>query len=138
MDRGGRSPWITSGEEMKMSKTVLVVDDSRMSRMMISTIIRTHQPDWKIMEAEDAVSALKICESKAIDFATLDMNMPGMNGVTLGIELRKRFPSAHLTMLTANVQSAIRQKAEAAKIGFIDKPVTEEKIVNFIRAEVST
>ncbi len=119
-----------------MSKKILVVDDSRMSRMMISAIIRDKQPEWEIIEAEDGATALKLCESIEIDMATLDFNMPGMDGITLGIELRKQFPNARLSMLTANVQEAAREKAEAAGIGFIGKPVTEEKIVSFLEAEV--
>ena len=119
-----------------MSKKILVVDDSRMSRMMISAIIKSRQPEWEIIEAEDGASALKICESIKIDMATLDFNMPGMDGITLGIELRKQFPDARLSMLTANVQEAAREKAEAAGIGFIGKPVTEDKIVNFIEEGV--
>ena len=119
-----------------MSKKILVVDDSRMSRMMISAIIRDKQPEWEIIEAEDGATALKLCESIEIDMATLDFNMPGMDGITLGIELRKQFPNARLSMLTANVQEAAREKAEAAGIGFIGKPVTEDKIVSFLEAEV--
>lgn len=115
-----------------MSKKILVVDDSRLSRMMITAIIKNTYPEWEIFEAEDGVAALKVCESLDIDMATLDMNMPGMDGLTLGVELRKLYPDAKLSMLTANVQEAIREKADAAGIGFIGKPVTEEKVVSFL------
>ncbi|MFK8066785.1 MAG: response regulator [Gammaproteobacteria bacterium] len=115
-----------------MSKKVLVVDDSRMSRMMITAIIKNSFPEWEIFEAADAIEALKVCESMNIDMATLDMNMPGMDGLTLGIELRRLYPDAKLSMMTANVQEATREKAEAAGIGFIGKPVTEDKVVSFL------
>lgn len=115
-----------------MSKKILVVDDSRMSRMMICAIIKNKFPEWEIHEASDGVEALRVCETLNIDIATLDMNMPGMDGLTLGIELRRLYPKAKLSMLTANVQEATREKAEAAGIGFIGKPVTEDRVVSFL------
>ncbi len=115
-----------------MNKKILVVDDSRMSRMMITTIIKNTYPEWDIYEAEDGEAALKVCDSMDIDMATLDMNMPGMDGLTLGVKLRKLYPDVKLSMLTANVQEAVREKASTAGIGFIGKPVTEEKIVSFL------
>lgn len=118
-----------------MSKKILVVDDSRLSRMMITAIIKNKYPDWVIYEADCGDAALKICETLDIDIATLDMNMPGMDGLTLGVELRKMYPNARLSMLTANVQDAIRKRADAAGIGFIGKPVTEERVVSFLEAE---
>jgi len=115
-----------------MGKKILVVDDSRLSRMMITAIIKNTYPDWEIFEADSGDAALKVCESLDIDMATLDMNMPGMDGLTLGVELRKIYPNAKLSMLTANVQEATRQKAELAGIGFIGKPVTEERVLSFL------
>ncbi len=60
------------------------------------------------------------------------MNMPGMDGLTLGIELRRLYPNVKLSMMRANVQEATRVKAEAASVGFIGKPVTEGKVVRFL------
>lgn len=120
-----------------MSKCLLIVDDSRLSRMMISTFINESFPDCHILEAENGEKALKLVAEQSIDMATIDLNMPGMNGLTLGIELRKRFPDARLTMLTANVQSSIRQKVEQAGLEFIAKPVTQDKIDAFMKECVS-
>jgi CheY-like chemotaxis protein len=103
-----------------------------MSRMMIKTIITTHYPDWEVVEAGDGPEALQVTESTSIDLMTLDMNMPGMDGVTLGLELRKRFPDADIALVTANIQDAVRERAKAAHMIFVPKPITEERIVGFI------
>ncbi len=116
-----------------MSKVMLIVDDSRLSRMMSSAFVKEAQPTWKILEAEDGNKALEITQDKQIDYATIDMNMPGMDGICLGAKLRERFPKARLSMLTANVQSAVRKKAENAGLEFIEKPITKDKIVKFIQ-----
>jgi len=117
-----------------MSKTLLVVDDSRMSRMMIKTIIANSKPDWTIIEAGDGQEALQVTEGQSIDVMTLDMNMPGMDGITLGIELRKRFPDSDIALVTANVQDAVREKATAASLVFVAKPITEDRIMGYINS----
>ena len=117
-----------------MSKTVLIVDDSRMSRMMISTIIKTHHPDWAIIDAASGDEALQKVEGENIDLMTLDMNMPGMDGITLGTKLRSMFPNASIALVTANIQEAVRQKAEDAKLSFIAKPITEDRIMEYVKS----
>lgn len=119
---------------MTASKTVLVVDDSKMSRMMIKRIITEHFPDWTIIEAGDGSEALEVSENQDIDIVTLDVNMPGMNGLELGERLRERFPGAKISLVTANIQAAIREKARANNMQFIPKPITEERILGYLRA----
>lgn len=117
-----------------MSKNVLIVDDSRMSRMMISTIIKTHHPDWTIIDAASGEEALQKANGKIIDLMTLDMNMPGMDGITLGTQLRSLFPDADIALVTANIQDAVKQKAEEAQLSFIAKPITEDRIMEYVKS----
>ena len=117
-----------------MSKTVLIVDDSRMSRMMISTIIKTHHPDWSIIDAASGEEALEKADGKNIDLMTLDMNMPGMDGISLGTQLRSMFPQANIALVTANIQEAVKQKAEEAQLSFIAKPITEDRIMDYVKS----
>ncbi|MBL3589150.1 MAG: response regulator [gamma proteobacterium endosymbiont of Lamellibrachia anaximandri] len=112
--------------------TMLIVDDSKLSRMMVRAIVRQVQGDWNIIEAENGEDALVKSEAEAVDIMTLDYNMPGMDGLTLAEQMRQRFPDASIAMLTANIQDTIRQRAEFAGVGFIQKPITEEKIAAFV------
>jgi len=92
--------------------TILIVDDSRLSRMLLVTIIRQAHPDWKIIEAESGDDAMAKSDSESITYMTLDYNMPGMDGLTLASKMRERFPTARISLLTANIQHAICKKAE--------------------------
>ena len=118
------------------TNTMLIVDDSKMSRMMIRSIVLSQQPDWNIIEADCGQHALDQTESVQIDWMTLDYNMPGMDGITLADLLVKRFPNAHVALLTANIQFSIKERAEALGVEFVHKPITEEKILNFITEKV--
>jgi len=117
-----------------MPKTVLIVDDSRMSRMMISTIIKTHHADWNIIDAVDGEQALEKVAGKSIDLMTLDMNMPGMDGLTLGEKLRTLYPEAHIALITANAHDVVKKEANRANFAFVSKPITEERIMDFVRS----
>lgn len=112
--------------------TVLIVDDSRLSRMMIRTFISQTYPDWEILEASNGQEALEKTAARQVDVMTIDFNMPGMDGLTLASTLKTRYPQAHITLLTANIQESIRHKAEAAGLNFLSKPITEHNVLAFL------
>ena len=111
---------------------ILIIDDSRLSRMMIKGFTLAAKPNWEVIEAEDAIDALAKCEGQNITWMTVDYNMPGMDGITLCVELRERFPNARIALLTANIQDSVKARTDAIGVTFIQKPVTEEKIRNYI------
>jgi len=114
-------------------KTVLIVDDSRVSRMMIKAIVVDLFPEWNIIEAANGDDALeKVSNVQVIDIMILDFNMPGMDGLTLAEILKVKYPKAQLSLLTANIQESIQRKADKLGIGFVKKPVTQEKIEGII------
>lgn len=104
---------------------VLVVDDSRVSRMMSSAMIKALRADAQIVEAAEGGSALEAQTATPCDIAILDMNMPGMTGLELAERLHADFPGMPTALLTANVQDSIRNRAEAQGVHFFRKPINE-------------
>ncbi len=110
----------------------LVVDDSKMSRMMLKKIIGTAHPDWEIVEAGDGQEAIEVAKDRELDIILLDYNMPIMDGGEAAVILRPLFPLAKIAFLTANIQNSIKLKAQELKIDFIPKPITEAKIIKYV------
>jgi len=113
-------------------KTMLVVDDSRLTRMMVKNFVHVAHPEWNIIEAGSGEEALEKISGEEIDWMTIDLNMPGINGMELAEKLKHQFPKAKMCLLTANVQQSVQQRADKLGISFISKPITEEKIVGYV------
>jgi len=72
-----------------MSRTCLVVDDSRLVRRVARRILEANGFD--VTEAADGQQALDACRAKLPDCVLLDWNMPVMDGLTFLQTLRSEF-----------------------------------------------
>ncbi len=121
---------------MQAARTMLIVDDTRLARMMIRGFVAQTYPDWTILEAQDGAAALAQVDARSdaepIDVMTIDLNMPGMDGLTLATTLRQKYPNAHIALVTANIQDRVQRRVQDAGLGFIPKPITEDKILTFL------
>lgn len=106
-----------------MPKKVLVVDDSNLARMMMRNVISKNFSEWLLLETADPQQALELVEQQQPQVALLDYNMPEINGLELALLLMSKAPQLSIHLVTANIQDATRQRAEAAGIGFVCKPV---------------
>lgn len=118
--------------DMTMTKTVLIVDDSRVSRMMARQYIAGLHADWIVEEAGTGEESLLKARDVSPDLILMDVNMPGMGGMAAAEQLRQEFPSVPISLLTANVQTSTRERATAMGIGFVEKPITEARIAQLV------
>lgn len=112
--------------------TVLLVDDSKLARIVASKAIAALQPNWTRIEASNAAEALEAVEKHPVDLAVLDFNMPGKDGLELASELRQAYPSMPIAIVTANVQDEVIARARELNAIFVGKPVTEETMRGFL------
>ncbi|WP_044560511.1 response regulator [Azospirillum sp. B4] len=115
-----------------MGTTVLIVDDSKLARIVVAKAIAALQPGWAKIEASNADEALAILRDGRIDLAVLDFNMPGRNGLELAEQMRHRYPDMPIALATANVQDEVIARARAANATFVSKPITEDGIRDFL------
>lgn len=115
-----------------MNKTILIVDDSMVARMMIRNVIVKNFPDWNILEADNSKAGLELSANNEIDIAVLDLHMPEIEGIELATILKQTHPEMPISILTADIQDAIRDKALDLGLGFINKPVEESSLMQFL------
>lgn len=99
-----------------------------MSRTVVCGLIRNRRPQASITEAGDGHTALTMALASLPDLVILDINMPDMNGIEVAEQLRAQAPQVRIALLTANVQDAMRNKAEALGVPLLKKPAKAEII----------
>ncbi len=115
-----------------MTNTVLIVDDSKLARIVAAKAIGAAQPAWKKFEAGNADEALALLSQEKIDLAVIDFNMPGRNGLELAEEIRKIHASMPIALATANFQDEIIAQARTIDVSFVAKPITLEGLSGFL------
>ena len=108
---------------------VVIIDDSTFMRRLIRSALLETDPKVHVEEYGDAALALAAIPGLAPDLITLDMLMPGMNGLTFLAELNAAGSHPRVIVISADVQKTVRQKCqELGATDFIDKPITLEKL----------
>jgi len=113
---------------MPTKGSILIVDDSRVSRMMTAALIHEQRPSWEIVEAGNSDEALALIEQQPVDFFSIDFNMPGLNGLDLIKLVKSRCPNAKIVLFTANTQDSIQRKTNQLGAVCINKPITKQSI----------
>lgn len=116
----------------EQTKTVLIVDDSRVSRMMARQYILQLQPGWNVVEAGTGEESLDKARAALPDMVLMDVNMPGMGGIAAAEQLRRLSSTLPISLLAANVPAAARERAEALGLSFMEKPITEARIAQLL------
>ncbi len=109
-------------------KKLLIVDDSKVSRMIIRARVLAVYPDWEILEASTGAEGITQVRENQPDFCTMDINMPGMLGTEAAEIILKDFPHIRVVIFSANIQESFQDRANAMGAIFVAKPITEKSI----------
>jgi two-component system, NarL family, response regulator LiaR len=82
---------------------VLIVDDSRLTRVSLKTTLNTATDVIEMVgEAEDGSQALKMAETCKPQVVLMDIGMPIMDGIRATQAFKKSFPDVRVIMLTSH------------------------------------
>jgi signal transduction histidine kinase/DNA-binding response OmpR family regulator len=122
---------------------VLIVDDNSTNRR----ILQTYLTAWgcrptEVANADEAMQELQtsIDNNDPFQIALLDMQMPGMDGETLGKQIRTnpQFQNTILTMLTsAGQRGDAKRLREAGFAAYLTKPVKQSQLLDCLRTITS-
>jgi two-component system chemotaxis response regulator CheY len=114
----------------KGENRLLIVDDSSMVRRAIARFLEEFDIEV-IAFAEDGNKALDLFKKLKPDLVTLDVTMPGLDGLEVLSEMVKINTSAKIMVITALVDktlglTAIRKGAKS----YLTKPFSPQKLKN--------
>jgi two-component system chemotaxis response regulator CheY len=116
-----------------MSQNVLVVDDSSFMRSLLTKIIKKSANIDGVIEAMDGNSAIEKYQEEHPSLVTMDIDMPGMNGIDAAKKIKALDPNAKIVMVTSSNKAELKDQAnKIGTLGYITKPFDAEKINEII------
>lgn len=110
------------------TKKLLIVDDSKVSRMLIKAHVKAVHPEWEFIEANSGEEAISLIEHVQPDFCTMDINMPGIIGTDAAAYILQKQPNIRMVIFSANIQETFQTRATEVGGVFVAKPVTDKSI----------
>ncbi|HWW70694.1 MAG TPA: response regulator, partial [Duganella sp.] len=118
-------------------KTLLVVDDVATNRALLRDLLGAL--GFRILEADNGVSALRQAKIEPPDLVLMDMVMPDMDGIEATRRLRAEPGSANTPVLIISASSTQEEGLRAIAAGadaFLGKPIDEQALLGEIGARL--
>ncbi|HAF31945.1 MAG TPA: response regulator [Anaerovibrio sp.] len=108
----------------------MVVDDSRISRMMVSSMLAKTNFEVCAM-AENSAEAVALYAKTKPDVVTMDMNLPDADGIECTRRIHAIDPKAKIVMISAMKDAKLIMQGRMAGIGsFLQKPVSTNELID--------
>jgi DNA-binding NarL/FixJ family response regulator len=102
--------------------SVLVVEEHEEMRSALRDWLLTSFPPLRLREARSMDEALQLAEQAELDLVLVNVELPGTNGIEAARELRRRYPSCRVVVMSVNDSVALRIAAlEAGAQAFVSK-----------------
>jgi len=113
-----------------MSPHILVVDDEH----DISALVAYHlaRDGYRVRTAADGEEALRAIEREPPDLVVLDLMLPGMTGLEILTELRRRKETCDLPVILLTARGEERDRVDGLRTGaddYISKPFSPQELV---------
>ena len=112
---------------------ILVIDDERDVRAMISIVLRVNH--FEVVEAASAAAGLKAFAESLFDVAIVDIFLGDSNGFDLIAALRERVPRLPVVAVSGTtVLDGMSQSAEFSDVQRLQKPFRPNQLIAAIEA----
>ena len=111
---------------------LLLVDDDRLSRIMMANLLRANRIE--VSQAENGLDALMQCQTRAFDVVLTDLRMPIMDGETMAHRLRRfeaenAMPACRIVVLAASLSSLGYTEDEIKSDGTFDAALEKPALI---------
>jgi two-component system chemotaxis response regulator CheY len=108
---------------------VMIVDDSMLAVQMLRIAFESlgHKVVRTASTGAEAITAYKICNP---DVVTMDVTMPGMDGITATQKIMASHPDARIIVVSSQAQrKTVMDAVNAGAKGFLLKPINAERLL---------
>ena len=112
-----------------MSIRLLLADDHQIFADSLSLLLSSLDGVDVLGQVNDGKQVLAFLEDYPVDMVLSDLHMPYMNGVELILQIRRRFPTVRVLVLTmAEDRAHIREALQAGAAGYLLKSVGKDEL----------
>ncbi|MEA2905952.1 MAG: hypothetical protein QOI12_3339 [Alphaproteobacteria bacterium] len=113
----------------------LVVDDHALIREALRGVLKELKDDAAVFEASDCRQAMALIETHAdLGLILLDLGLPDRDGFSVLAELRQRYPSISVVVLSAQQdRSSVAKALDLGATGFIPKSGQREVMLGALQ-----
>ena len=114
-------------------RRVLVVDDESAIREVLATFLE--QYEFAVHTVPDGASALALLQTEYVDVILVDLQMPGISGLEMALEVHKTNPYIPMALITGTpmaIQLATLTQAGISRV--FAKPFDLEALVAWLQA----
>jgi DNA-binding NtrC family response regulator len=112
-----------------MSEKILIVDDEPDMLKLLSMILREKTP-YEVTTTNNPVEAVELAKRGDFDLVITDLKMPGLDGLQLLEEVKKKDEDIPVIIITAyGTIDAATEAIEKGGFDFITKPFKKEQIL---------
>ncbi|MFB4163337.1 response regulator [Alteribacillus sp. JSM 102045] len=117
---------------------ILIVDDQYGIRVLLREVLV--KDGYEVYQASNGVQALEFMEKENPDLLLLDMKIPGMDGIEILKERKKRqlAPDAEIILMTAYGElNLINDAKELGASSYLSKPFDIDQVRQEIKSHLS-
>jgi DNA-binding NtrC family response regulator len=114
---------------------ILILDDEQ--PLLQSLTLELGRGGHTVLPAETGAEALRLLETRSIDMAILDVQLPDISGLEVLRKIREEMPEVPVLMVTAyaSVDSAVEAMKEGA-LDYLEKPLDLEELHLVVEREL--
>ena len=114
---------------------ILVVDDHVLIRDALRGVLKQLRGDASILEASDCGQTMRLIEQHPdLDLIVLDLNLPDRDGFSVLAELRERYATTAVVVLSgSHDRNKIKLAFDLGAVGFIPKTTDREVMLNALQ-----
>lgn len=121
------------------TKSILIIEDDELNMKLVRTILQLE--GYRVLEASDAESGILLARAKSPDLVLMDIQLPGMDGVTAARTLREREDFGQVPIVAISSYAMRTDVENAMAAGFADyvtKPIDTNTFPQLIAQYLDT
>jgi DNA-binding NarL/FixJ family response regulator len=114
---------------------VLLVDDHRLVRAGLSSLLQSTPDVTVVGEAADGAAAVELAAKADIDVILMDLSMPVLDGVEATRRILQSKPETRVVVLSSfSEQSRVREAIAAGATGYVLKDCSPDELLAAVRS----